>query len=156
MTNNRWTGLAALAALTIGVLSGPPCVRAQAPETVGVVTEIKIGAGVVEVKSGGVDWRVAVPLNALRAGDQIRAGADASVVILLTGGRGTVRIEARNSPYAVPARQAPRERPLSPVAEAQQWRIERSVATRQWETEKKISPYRKSQFEREPDDRRTA
>ena len=33
----------------------------------------------------------------------------------------------------------------SPVASSE-WRIERFVATRQWETKEKISPYRKSQL----------
>jgi hypothetical protein len=45
------------------------------------------------------------------------------------------------------ARQASRERPLSPVAEAQQWRSSVPSPLGQWETEKKISPYCKSQIE---------
>ena len=45
------------------------------------------------------------------------------------------------------ARSAPRERPLSPVAEAKQWRSSVPSPLGQWETETKISPYCKSQLE---------
>jgi hypothetical protein len=44
-----------------------------------------------------------VPLQALRAGDEVRATDGASVVVLLSGGRGTARVDARNSPFVVAA-----------------------------------------------------
>jgi len=68
-----------------------------------MITEIKVGGGKIEVKTAGADWRAASPLNALRAGDQVRAVGDATTVVLLAGGRGTVRVEATNSPYTVAA-----------------------------------------------------
>ena len=75
---------------------------AQSTETVGMITEIKTGRGRLEVRSGG-DWRRAGPLQALRAGDAVRATDDAVAVVMLSGG-GTVKIEAANSPYTVAAR----------------------------------------------------
>src|SRR5262249_47944486 len=47
------------------------------------------------------EWRPAAPLNTLRVGDQVRASDDAVAVVLLAGGRGTVRVEAKNSPFAL-------------------------------------------------------
>src|SRR5512144_353839 len=78
----------------------------QSAETAGVITEIKVGRGNVEVKAPGADWRPAAPLNALRAGDQVRAAGDATAVVLLAGGRGTVRVDAKSSPYTVAGAQA--------------------------------------------------
>ncbi|MBI3825938.1 MAG: hypothetical protein HY294_08080 [Candidatus Rokubacteria bacterium] len=68
-----------------------------------MLTEIKVGRGRVEMKTGGADWRPATPLSALRAGDQVRASGDAIAVVLLTGGRGTVKVDTAASPYTVAA-----------------------------------------------------
>lgn len=68
-----------------------------------MITEMKVGRGRVEVKPAGAGWRPASPLQALRAGDQIRAVEDAAAVVLLTGGRGTVQVASTNSPYSVAA-----------------------------------------------------
>jgi hypothetical protein len=76
---------------------------AQTGSATGMITEIKVGHGALEVKSGGADWRPATPLEALRAGDQVRADGDASAVVVLAGGRGTVRVDAKSSPYTVAA-----------------------------------------------------
>lgn len=75
---------------------------AQSAETAGMITEIKIGHGRVEVRSGG-DWRRAGPLQTLRAGDAVRATDDAVAVVMLSGG-GAVKVAAANSPYTVAAR----------------------------------------------------
>jgi hypothetical protein len=79
----------------------PGTAHGQSGETAGMITEIKVGRGKVEVKSAGADWRAAAPLNALRAGDQVRAVGDAAAVVLLAGGRGTVRVDAKTSPYTL-------------------------------------------------------
>lgn len=71
-----------------------------------MVMGIKVGRGRVEMKTPGAEWRPASLLSALRAGDQVQAVADATAVVLLTGGRGTVLVEAKNSPYTVAAPQA--------------------------------------------------
>jgi hypothetical protein len=68
-----------------------------------MITEIKTGRGTVEVKPVSAEWRAATPLSALRVGDQVRAAGDATAVVLLTGGRGTVRVAMANSPYTVTA-----------------------------------------------------
>lgn len=80
-------------------LGGP--VSAQVRETAGVITEIKVGPGKVEIRAAGGPWRPAAPLQALRAGDEVRAVEGASVVVLLSGGRGTAKVDAKNSPYVV-------------------------------------------------------
>jgi hypothetical protein len=77
---------------------------AQPGETAAVITEIKPGRGRVEVKpAAGGDWRPARPLLALRAGDVVRATENASAVVLLSGGRGTARVEGATGALTVPA-----------------------------------------------------
>lgn len=85
------------------LLLGPPAARGQGGETAGVIIELKVGRGRVEVKPGGGDWRAATPLLALRAGDTVRATEDASAMILLTGGRGSVRVDQGRASFVVPA-----------------------------------------------------
>ncbi len=89
------------AVLVVGCLVLAPRVAiGQGGETVGMITEIKAGRGKAEVKAAaGSTWRPAGPLLALRAGDAVRATEDASVVVLLTGGRGTVKVGAASSPF---------------------------------------------------------
>ena len=89
----------------VGFLSvGTPGAANGQGAAVGMITEIKMGKGRVEVQAAGrPDWRSAGPFLALRAGDTVRATADASAVILLTGGRGTVKVDAANSPLAMGA-----------------------------------------------------
>src|SRR5439155_7136227 len=89
--------VAVLVLLVVAAVAG-----AQSTETAGMITEIKTGRGRVEVRSTG-DWRRSGPLQTLRAGDTVRAIDDAVAVVMLSGG-GTVKIDAANSPYAVPAR----------------------------------------------------
>ena len=85
-----------------------PAASAQGRDTVGLITEIKPGRGRVEVKpAAGGDWRVAGPLLAVRAGDSVRATEDAAAVIVLTAGRGVVRVVAAVSPVVLPAGAGP-------------------------------------------------
>jgi len=73
-------------------------------ETVAVITELTLGKGRVEVKgAGAAGWRSAGPLLALGVGDAVRATADAHAIVLLSGGRGTARVDAAHSPYVVGA-----------------------------------------------------
>ena len=81
-----------------------PPVRAQSAETAAVITELKPGRGRVEVRpAAGGDWKPARPLLALRVGDQVRTSDNASAVVLLSGGRGTVRIEGVSGAFTVPS-----------------------------------------------------
>jgi hypothetical protein len=78
--------------------------QAQTAETAAVITEIKPAKGRVEVKpAAGGDWRPARPLLALRAGDIVRTTEDASAVVLLSGGRGTMRVAGAAGTLTVPA-----------------------------------------------------
>jgi hypothetical protein len=96
MRHHAWAAIAIVA-----LALAPAGALAQSGESVGVITEIKVGKGKVEVKSAGKPDRLAAPFLALRAGDSVRATSDAFAVILLTGGRGTVRIDASSSPYVL-------------------------------------------------------
>lgn len=89
--------------VVVAVLAMAPAVLAQARETAGLVTEIKVGKGKAEIKPADGAWRAAGPLQALRAGDQVRASEDATLVVVLSGGRGTMKVNAQNSPWSVPA-----------------------------------------------------
>ena len=86
-----------------GAPLAPAPARAQSAETAAVITELKPGRGRVEVKAAGGDWKPARPLLALRAGDMVRASDDAKTAVLLSGGRGTMRIEGPNGAFTVPA-----------------------------------------------------
>jgi len=92
--------------LALAALMPVAAASAQTDETAGMITELKVGRGKVEMRTADGDWHRALPLSALRAGDQVRAVGDASVVVLLTGGRGTVLIKAKSSPYTVGAPRA--------------------------------------------------
>jgi hypothetical protein len=91
--------LTLVALLALGAPAG-----AQTGETAAVITEIKPAHGRVDVKpAAGGDWRPARPLLALRAGDVVRTTENASAVVLLSGGRGTVRVEGAAGTLTVPA-----------------------------------------------------
>lgn len=93
-------GCLALVGLTC-LLTLPPA-AGQGREPAGMITEIKVLRGQVEIQPAGAEvWRKAGPLLALRAGDTVRATEDASVVILLSDGRGSVKVTRTNSPYVV-------------------------------------------------------
>jgi hypothetical protein len=92
--------LVALAATSLWVSEA----NAQSREVAGIVTEIKLGTGAVEVKPvGAADWRPAAPLMGLLVGDNIRASEGASAVVLLSGGRGALRVEGGGAPVVIPA-----------------------------------------------------
>jgi len=90
-----------LLVLTALMLAGPA--GAQPRETAALVTEIKLRGGTAEMRAAGGTWRAATPLQALRAGDEVRATEGASIVVLLSGGRGTAQVDAKSSPFVVAA-----------------------------------------------------
>ena len=93
-----------LVSLCVLIALAPPPGLAQTAETTAVITEIKPARGRVEVKpAGAAEWRPARPLLALRAGDAVRVTENASAVVLLSGGRGTVRVEGAAAAFTVPA-----------------------------------------------------
>jgi hypothetical protein len=96
-----------LVAAALVVAGLPPGARGQGAEIQAMITELRPGRGRVEVQPAGRrDWRPAGPLQALRAGDAVRASEDASAIVLLSGGRGSVKVTRASSPYAVPGPQA--------------------------------------------------
>ena len=73
-------------------------------EVAGVITELQMARGRVEVRTAGtVEWRLAEPFLALQAGDAIRASEDAWAVVVLSGVKGSLRVDAARSPVLVPA-----------------------------------------------------
>jgi hypothetical protein len=82
----------------------PSAAAGAEPEVGGMITEIHMGQGRVEVGSaGGERYRQATPLLRLRAGDVVATTRDAWVVVVLSGGRGTVRVDESTSPFVVTA-----------------------------------------------------
>jgi hypothetical protein len=102
-----------MAWMSVVMLLGPQWLTgsaaAGAAEVAGVITEIHVGQGQAEVRrAGSQDWRPVRPLLTLNAGDTVRVGLDASVVILLNGHRGSVTVDATHSPFEVLAPPAER------------------------------------------------
>ena len=101
--SKRRIGSGLIAVSCVAVLAlWPP--GARGAETVGMITEMRNGGGRIEVRAaGGGAWRPAAPLQALRPGDAVRASASAWAVLVLSGGRGNVKVDAAGSPFMVPA-----------------------------------------------------
>jgi hypothetical protein len=94
---------AGILALT-AILSLPTPGRTGEREVAGMITEIHLGEGRADVRSAETElWRPAMPLLTLRAGDTVTTTQDAWVVIVLTGGRGSVRVDEANAPFSVTA-----------------------------------------------------
>ncbi|HEX9748817.1 MAG TPA: hypothetical protein VGB86_10485 [Methylomirabilota bacterium] len=96
----RWCLILALPAIAWS----PSVANSAEPEVGGMVTEIHMGQGRVEIGSaGGERHRPATPLLTLRDGDVVATTGDAWVVVVLSGGRGTVRVDESTSPFVVTA-----------------------------------------------------
>ncbi len=75
---------------------------AWAQDPVAVLTEIQTKRGQVQVRTANdADWTNPKPLQALRAGDQVRVIGDGRAVLVFTGGRGTQLVTQSNSPFKV-------------------------------------------------------
>ena len=102
MSGKQWLAAWVAALVLLGSQCFPAPAGGQGSESAGMITEIKVLRGQVEVRPAGIqEWRKAGPLLALRAGDTVRATEDASVVILLSGGRGSVKVTRTSSPFVV-------------------------------------------------------
>jgi hypothetical protein len=85
-------GLVALLAL----LSRP----AAGAEPIGVITELHLKDGQVEVKrAAGGEWQAVKPLFAIGAGDQVRATGAARAVLVFVSSQRTTVVTQENSPY---------------------------------------------------------
>jgi hypothetical protein len=99
-TRSGWLTLLSLS----GILWLPTGAAAAEREVAAMITEIQVGRGQIEVRSAeGERWRSATPLLALKTGDTVSATGDAWAVIVLTGGRGSLRVDESSSPYRVTA-----------------------------------------------------
>jgi hypothetical protein len=87
---------AAIFALTVSAL-------ARAQEAVGVITEIKLNRGDVQIRLPGKNWEKPALLQSLYAGTQIQATKDARAVVLYTDSAKTATIDEKNSPFEVKA-----------------------------------------------------
>jgi hypothetical protein len=86
------------------ILWSPTVAGSAEQEVAGMITEIHVGRGQVEVRSAESErWRAATPLLTLKTGDAVSTTEDAWVVIVLTGGRGSARVDEAASPFTVPA-----------------------------------------------------
>src|SRR6266850_1131026 len=76
------------------ILWSPTVTGSVEQEVAGMITEIHVGRGQVEVRSAESErWRAATPLLTLKTGDAVSTTEDAWVVIVLTGGRGSARVD---------------------------------------------------------------
>jgi hypothetical protein len=95
----KWVSFVLLLALQFFGASS----RTHASGPAGVVIGINLRGGQAEVRRlGRQDWQPAGPLLTLNAGDTVHVTQDTSVVVLLTGHRGSVKVDATNSPFQVP------------------------------------------------------
>ena len=92
MGGRWWIVLAVL-----GVLASAQSATPQSGDPVAILTEIKTGQGELRVKTATeTEWKLALPLLSLRAGDQVRATGTATAVLMFSGGQGTVTVSAAN------------------------------------------------------------
>jgi len=77
---------------------------AAGAEPIGIITELHLKNGQVEVKpAAGGDWQAVKPLFAISAGDQVRAtGAGRAVLVFVSSQHNTV-VTRENSPYVATA-----------------------------------------------------
>ena len=81
--------------------------RAEAQDAVGVITEIKLNRGDVQIRlPGKKGWEKPGLLQSVSVGTQIQASKDATVVVLYTEGMKTVTVDERSSPFEVKAAEA--------------------------------------------------
>lgn len=106
MSVHGWPSACMLLTISLWMLM-PAVAHSQGSEAAGMITELKVNRGRVEVKPAGAqEWRKAGPLLTLRAGDTIRTTEGATAVILLSGGRGSIKVNAATSPFVVPGPQS--------------------------------------------------
>jgi hypothetical protein len=88
-----------------GVLLAASAAWGQA-DPVAVLTELQLKRGQAHVRAvGDTAWSAPKPLQALRAGDQVRVVGEGRAILVFTGGKMEI-VTQTNSPYSVPA-QAP-------------------------------------------------
>src|SRR5688572_33017177 len=75
---------------------------AAGAEPVGVITELHVKSGRVDVKpAAGGGWQPSRPLQAVHTGDQLRAAGAARAVIVFMGSQGSTVVSQDNSPFEI-------------------------------------------------------
>jgi hypothetical protein len=73
---------------------------ARAAEPIGVITELHVANGQVDVKpAAGGDWQPAKPLLSINEGDQVRAAGAARAVLVFMGNQRSTVVTPANSPF---------------------------------------------------------
>jgi hypothetical protein len=80
-----------------------PLAAAGAEDAVGLITEIKLNRGEVQIRLPGKNWQKPAPLQSVYPGTQIQASKDAAAVVLYTDGMKSVTVDEKNSPFEVKA-----------------------------------------------------
>jgi hypothetical protein len=79
-------------------------VPAHAAEPIGVITELNVAGGAVEVRpASGGDWQPAKPLLSINEGDQVRAAGGGRAVLVFVGAPRSVVVTVANSPLVAAA-----------------------------------------------------
>jgi hypothetical protein len=95
------------ALVVLAALVALPAV-AVAAEPIGVVTELHLRTGRVDVRpAAGGDWQPVRPLLAIAPGDQLRAVGPARAVLVFMGNQGSTTVTQENSPLVVAPPRAP-------------------------------------------------
>ena len=105
-----------MALLAAGLVLTAAPVRAASP--IGVVTELHVKNGQVEVKPSGADrWEPAKPLLAIAEGDQLRVSGAGRAVLVFAASQGSAVVTAANSPFvaAAPAQPSLGERIMAAI-----------------------------------------
>jgi hypothetical protein len=84
----------------------PALPKAQSPEAVAVITELKLNRGDIQIRMPGKGAERPAVLQSVYPGAVIQAYKDASVVILFTEGIKTVTVDEKNSPFEIKTAQA--------------------------------------------------
>ncbi|HEY2986438.1 MAG TPA: hypothetical protein VGL11_01860 [Candidatus Binatia bacterium] len=80
--------------------------HALAQDTIGVITEIKLNRGAVQIRLPGKSWQKPALLQSVYAGTQVQASKDATAVVLYTEGGKTATVDEKNSPFEIKAADA--------------------------------------------------
>lgn len=104
------------AALAAALVLAAAIACAAAP--IGVITELHVKNGQVEVKPAGGDWQRAKPLLSINDGDQLRASGSGRAVLVFAATQHSAVVTPANSPYtaAAPAQPSLGERVKNAVA----------------------------------------
>ena len=116
---------------------------AWAAEPIGVITELHVANGQVDVKpAAGGDWQSAKPLLSISEGDQLRAAGAARAVLVFMGSQRSTIVTSSNSPFvaAPPAQPGIAERLKAAISYLESTSREGTKASLTVRSSKDLSP----------------